>query len=236
MLALLYDIHGNLRALEAVIADARHRGADRWLVGGDVAAFGGRPAECVELLRSLEPASWVRGNWERWAVERAAIAERPELQDVADTVCAALGEDLVAELYALPESAALGDGVRAWHGSPISDVRSFLPERADDEAELLRDVHERRLLFGHTHLPFQRMAEREDGPPVELINPGSVGLPFDGDQRAGYALIDDSGCIQHVRLPYDVEAAIDDVRALAGGASWGSFVTQTLTQARFAAS
>jgi predicted phosphodiesterase len=232
MLALLYDVHGNLPALETVVADARRRGATRWLVGGDVAAFGGWPAETVAALRELAPATWIRGNWERWAVERDAIP-RPEFQAVADTVAAALGDELVDALSALPESADLGGGTRAWHGAPGSDVRSFLPTPAADEQELLAGVADRRLVFGHTHLPFRRIALRDGAPPVELVNPGSVGLPLDGDRRAGYALLHDDDRIEHVRLPYDTDAAVDAVRARAGDAPWGGFVAATLERAAF---
>ncbi|MDQ3740410.1 MAG: metallophosphoesterase, partial [Actinomycetota bacterium] len=65
MIALLYDVHGNAPALDAVIADARDAGATEWLIGGDVALFGAFPAETVARLRSLEGARWLRGNGER---------------------------------------------------------------------------------------------------------------------------------------------------------------------------
>ena len=65
------------------------------------------------------------------------------------------------------------DGVRFCHGSPVSDVRSFLPEPGDDEEELLAGVEEPRLVFGHTHLPFARLSAGG----IELVNPGSVGCP-----------------------------------------------------------
>ena len=69
MLACLYDVHGNLPALEAVLDDARARGATRWVLGGDYALFGGWPAETVAMLRELENAVWIRGNGERWTAE-----------------------------------------------------------------------------------------------------------------------------------------------------------------------
>ncbi len=76
----------------------------------------------------------------------------------------------------------MGDDAREWHGSPASDVRSFYPEPAADEAELLSSVSEIRLLSGHTYLQFRRVATSSRGA-AELINPGSVGPPLDGDPR-----------------------------------------------------
>ena len=76
MLAALYDIHGNLPALEAVLADADAAGADRFLLGGDYASLGAWPVETLERLRTLPSAGWLRGNWERW---QAHPGEAPEL-------------------------------------------------------------------------------------------------------------------------------------------------------------
>ena len=200
MLALLYDIHGNLPALEAVLDDAAGRGVDRWLLGGDMAPFGAWPAETVQRLRDLENAKWIRGNTERWMVDPI-----PAVEPMAVAVQAArdaLGYAVADELGALPESAALGDTVRAWHGSPVSDMRSFLPEPGEDEAELLIGVTDSRLYFGHTHLQFRRTAAGPNGE-VELVNPGSIGIPLDGDHRAAYALVGDDGAIEFRRVEYD---------------------------------
>jgi diadenosine tetraphosphatase ApaH/serine/threonine PP2A family protein phosphatase len=125
---------------------------------------------------------------------------------------------IVAELAALPESAPVGAGTRAWHGSPVSDVRSFTPHPGDDEAELLAGVTERRLIFGHTHLPFRRMSTAGQ---IELVNPGSVGMPFDGDHRAAYALLDeDDGTLTHRRVAYDHGAVPLALRERYGDAAW----------------
>ncbi|HWH92361.1 MAG TPA: metallophosphoesterase [Baekduia sp.] len=77
MLAILYDIHGNRPALEAVLGDARDRGADRFLLCGDYSAFGAWPVECVALLRTElgDSATWIRGNWERWQAEPDAVPD-----------------------------------------------------------------------------------------------------------------------------------------------------------------
>jgi diadenosine tetraphosphatase ApaH/serine/threonine PP2A family protein phosphatase len=223
MLALLYDIHGNLPALEAVIADAEDAGAERYFLGGDYTLFGGWPVECVERLTGLQ-ADWIRGNGERWTADPDAA---PEPARGASALCRALlGAELVAELAALPEVHADGE-VLFCHGSPISDVRSFLPDPAPDEAELLADVTAEQLVFGHTHLPFERTAERG----IELLNPGSVGMPFDGDPRAAYALLHENGAVERRRVAYDHESVPDRVREVLGAD--GEVAARRIEQARF---
>lgn len=229
MLAILYDIHGNLAALDAVIVDAKQRGADRWLIGGDVALFGPAPRETVMRLFELKPATWIRGNAERWTAQPGKAPD-----GVQGAVAAArdeLGEGLVASLVALPESAKLDDRTRAWHASPISDVRSFEPEPADDEAELIADVTDLRLVFGHTHIPFRRKSAGHGG--IELINPGSVGMPFDGDHRAAYAVMHDDGEIEHLRVGYDHVRVPVSLRARFGDAPWVDVPEKRFERATF---
>ncbi|HWI07371.1 MAG TPA: metallophosphoesterase family protein [Solirubrobacteraceae bacterium] len=228
MLALLYDVHGNSRALDAVLDDAAEQGASAYLVGGDVAIFGPWPEETVARLQELQPATWIRGNGERWT---AHPQDAPEfLRGAAEAAREALGDPLVAEHDALPESAAVADGTRAWHGSPVSDVRSFTPDPGDDEAELLAGATDRRLIFGHTHLPFARRAVAGD---VELVNPGSVGMPLDGDHRAAYALLHDDATIEHRRVAYDHDAVPDALRGRYGDAAWLERILYRFTRARF---
>jgi predicted phosphodiesterase len=207
VLAILYDVHGNLPALEAVLEDARQAGADRHLLGGDYALFGPWPHETVTRLRELD-ATWIRGNGERWTARPSDAPDDEVVQGAIGASRAELGEGLVGELAALPEQYATAEA-RYCHGSPRSDVRSFFPEPGDDEAELLGDVHEDRLVFGHTHLQFRRRS-RAGG--IELVNPGSVGMPFDGDPRAGYALVGGDGEIELRRVAYDHAASAAAVR------------------------
>jgi putative phosphoesterase len=223
VIACLYDVHGNLPALEAVLADARAQGADRWILGGDYALFGGWPAETVARLRELEPALWVRGNGERWTAAPQDAPDNEVVQGAIQASRTALGDELVEHLAALPADAREHDTLIC-HGSPVSDVRSFLPEPADDEAELLSGVETARLLFGHTHLPFRREARG-----IELVNPGSVGLPFDGDHRAAYALLHPE--VEHRRVEYDHATSAARVRELGG--AWTETVTRRIEQARF---
>jgi diadenosine tetraphosphatase ApaH/serine/threonine PP2A family protein phosphatase len=225
VLALLYDVHGNLEALRAALGDAGGQGATDFVLGGDYALFGPYPAETVAALRELEDAAWIRGNGERWT---AAPGEAPDDDVVQGAIAAArdaLGDAVVGELAALDEQ-LVRDGVRYCHGSPVSDVRSFFPEPAEDEEELLGDVTERWVVFGHTHLPFWR-----EGPGgVELVNPGSVGMPFDGDPRAAYALVHDDGRIEHRRVEYDHAASAAAVRERFPG-DWTATIARRIQRA-----
>jgi diadenosine tetraphosphatase ApaH/serine/threonine PP2A family protein phosphatase len=228
VLAVLYDVHGNLPALEAVLADAGQAGAERYLLGGDYALFGPWPDETVARLRDLD-ASWIRGNGERWT---ARPGEAPDDDVVQGAIAASrqeLGEAIVAELAALPERHVEADTLYC-HASPVSDVRSFLPEPADDEAELLAGVLEGRLVFGHTHLQFSR---RSSAGGAELVNPGSVGMPFDGDPRAAYALVGRDGEIEPRRVSYDHEASAAAVRQRFPG--FGETVARRIERASFVA-
>jgi predicted phosphodiesterase len=206
-IALLYDVHGNLPALEAVIADARGAGAERWVLGGDYAMFGPWPRETVDRLRELPEAEWIRGNVDRWTANPGDAPDDPVPQSAIAACREELGGRLVEQLGALPEQLVV-DGVRYCHASPVSDVHSFLPEPAPDEPELLGGIAERRLVFGHTHLAFAR-----EGPGgIELLNPGSVGVPLDGDTRASYALVREDGTIEHRRADYDAAASAAALR------------------------
>jgi predicted phosphodiesterase len=208
LLAVLYDIHGNLPALEAVLDDARAAGAERYVLGGDYALFGPWPRETVERLRELDDAAWIRGNGERWTAHPADAPQDQVVQGAVAACAEALGDALVAELAALPFDLAR-DNTRYVHASPQSDVASFAPQPDDAEDELLAEVRETRLVFGHTHLPFRRQA----GVGIELVNPGSVGMPFDGDRRASYLLVSDGGGPEHRRVAYAVERTLDALRS-----------------------
>jgi predicted phosphodiesterase len=226
MLACLYDIHGNLPALEAVLADAKAQGASRWILGGDYALFGGWPRETVDRLRGLDNAIWIRGNGERWTRDVDDAPDNPVVRAAIASVRAALGDDLVAGMADIEMLADDRDALIC-HASPPSDVRSFLPEPADDEAELLAGVTHRRVMFGHTHLPFRRISAVHD---IELVNPGSVGLPFDGDTRAAYALVHRDHAVEHRRVQYDHAAVAARLRDI--GEPWTETVARRIERAR----
>jgi len=204
--ALLYDIHGNLPALEAVLADADDAG--EFLLGGDYATAGPWPRETVERLKELENATWIRGNADRWLADRHD-APSP-IDEIAARTAELLGDELVAELVELPERAEIGDTLYC-HASPGSDMQSFGAEPGPLDSELLEDVSAKRVVFGHTHVQFQRTGSTG----IELLNPGSVGMPWDGDHRAAYAVIDGDR-VECRRVEYDWEGSVAAVRDRVG--------------------
>jgi predicted phosphodiesterase len=220
MLAALYDIHGNVPALEAVLADAREAGADRWLLGGDYGSWSPWPQETLELLLALPNTTWIRGNGERWIRElpwdRADIV--PELEEYES----GFGND-EGWLYSLQAQAEL-DGVLYVHGCPLRDDDSFAKEPAPEDFERLAGVNNRTIVFGHSHIQFQR-----EGPSgTYLVNPGSVGMPLDGDVGAAYALWHGGRAFEFRRVAYDNEKAAAAYEAL--GQPFGEYAAKRLRQ------
>jgi putative phosphoesterase len=227
-IGLLYDVHGNLPALEAVLGDAEAVEIDRWILGGDYASFGAWPTEVVQRLKTLVGATWIRGNWDRWQAGREHDFPYDErLRAGLAAVREALPPDLIAELGSLPETHQ-GRDTLFCHGAPHSDMDSFLPDPEAADEERLAGVDAQRVVFGHTHLAFTR---DHDG--ITLVNPGSVGMPFDGDTRAAWAVLHPDGRLEFRRVGYDVEAAASGVLARFGRHDWTAAVVARLRKASF---
>jgi predicted phosphodiesterase len=208
VLGVLYDIHGNLPALERVLAEADEEGVDCWLLGGDYGTPSPWPLETLERLKRLPNATWIRGNGERWL--REPPLDRPEVVETLREHDSGLGGD-EGWLYSL-QTQVLLDGVLYVHGSPLSDVESFAAEPQAGEERMLAGVRDRTVVFGHSHLQFRRPGP--DG--TDLLNPGSVGMPLDGDRRAAYALRRDDGEFGFRRVEYDADRAAAAWRAYGG--------------------
>jgi putative phosphoesterase len=212
---LLYDVHGNLPALEAVLRDARETPVTSWVLGGDYASFGAWPAEVVARQDELQDAVWIRGNWDRWqAGDHSDLPDDPNLRAALAAAVEGLGPELVARLGALPATQLDGDTLYC-HGAPGTDMASFLPQPDEHDKELLAGVTARLVVFGHTHLPVDR---EQDG--IRLVNPGSVGLPFDGDPRASWAVLHDDGRVELRRVEYDLDETCAGLARRFEGADW----------------
>ena len=108
------------------------------------------------------------------------------------------------------------------HGSPLSDVESFAPQPEPDEQRMLAGVRDGLVVFGHSHQQFRRPGP--DG--TELLNPGSVGMPLDGDTRSAWAVRTDDGKFAFRRTEYDVQRAADGYRKLGG--EFGEFAARRI--------
>jgi putative phosphoesterase len=213
-LAVVSDVHGNLTALDAVIADIARRGVDRVVHGGDLALVGAQPAEVIDRVRELGWAGIV-GNTDEllWRPEERGVQERnaPRLRgllgllfgEYAPATVELLGDDRMAWLRQLPHEHREGD-IALIHASP-GDLWRAPPPDADD-ADLGRtygSCDAEIVVYGHIHRPYVRTLHR-----FTVANSGSVGSPFDDDPRASYLLVD-SGTVQIVRVDYDIEREVD---------------------------
>ena len=210
----LYDIHGNIDALEAVLADPRAADPDLVVVGGDTVP-GPFCHEVLDRLASLSaPTAWVRGNGER-EVAAAAAADAPEPDQAGDAEVAAratatrLGAERARPLGQLPLTIER-DGVLFCHATPRRDdeiiTRISPAERLTDA---LSGVPASLVVAGHTHQQDDRTAGT-----TRFVNAGSVGLPYEGDGAARWLWIED-GNPELRTTAYDSAAAGE--RMLASG-------------------
>jgi predicted phosphodiesterase len=217
VLGILYDIHGNLPALERVLEEAAQLDVDRWLLGGDYGTPSPWPEETLARLHELPNATWIRGNGERWL--REPPLDRPEVMQTYDLFQGSFSDELVDELFSLPAQAEL-DGILYVHGSPLSDVDSFPAQPSEDDERMLVGVRERTVVFGHSHLQFRRPGPNG----TDLVNPGSVGMPLDGDARGAWATWD--GDFEFRRTAYDVARAAAGYRSMGG--DFGEFAARRI--------
>jgi putative phosphoesterase len=216
-LAIVSDIHGNLTALDAVIADIGRRGVDRVVHGGDLALVGCQPAEVVDRVREL---GWpgIVGNTDEllWRPEELAAQEQkaPKLQSLlrllfneySPATRELLGEERISWLRALPAEWRDGE-LAVVHASP-GDLWRAPPPEADD-AELsatYAPCDAQIVVFGHIHRPFVRRLDR-----MLIANSGSVGSPFDGDPRASYLVVTPRE-VKIIRVEYDVDREVAMLR------------------------
>ena len=173
-----------------MLADAQREGVETILFGGDL-TWGPEPAEALGKIRSLPDALFVRGNCDRepddWERSRLSV-------------------DDVAFLQGLPERVEL-DGVLYTHATPRSDEEVVTPATSDEEiAEIVAGVEQLAVVVGHTHM----QQDRKIGS-VRWVNAGSVGLPYEGELAAFWALVDD-GEVELRKTRLEVDEVADAFR------------------------
>ncbi|MDA8216833.1 MAG: metallophosphoesterase family protein [Dehalococcoidales bacterium] len=221
-IAVLSDIHGNLHALEAVLADMDAQGVDRVYCLGDLVGYGAFPNEVIALIRERGIPT-VMGNYDEGVGfdkdECGCAYTDPEMRRLGDLSLMWSRERVTAENKAFLRSLhpqirfeAAGRRFLLVHGSPRKINEYLYESRPDHSFERLARASEADvLIFGHTHLPY---AKEVAG--VLFVNTGSVGKPKDGDVRSCYVLLDvraDGAVADFRRVAYDVAGAASAVRA-----------------------
>jgi predicted phosphodiesterase len=196
----LYDIHGNIDALEAVLADPRAADPDVVLVGGD-AVPGPFARATLDRLSALD-ARWIRGNGEREVAEALTAGASDDLAQLTARLTATeIGDDAATALGTLPLTLEL-DGVLYCHATPRRDDEMVTRiSTAERWAQVLGDVSAAVVVAGHTH---QQDDREVDG--VRFVNAGSVGLPYEGDGAARWLWVAD-GVPEARSTWYDAVAA-----------------------------
>jgi len=187
--AALYDIHGNLAALEAVLAEVPDDATI--VVGGDICAGGDQPSETLARLRGLgDRVVWLRGNSER---ELVAGEEGLASDEFLEGARSALSEEEIEFLYGLPETQRVED-VLYCHASPRNDLDIFTERTPEGRIAFLFDgLDVSTVVCGHTHTQFERTVAG-----VRVVNAGSVGMAYE-EEPGAYWLLD----LVHRRTPYD---------------------------------
>ncbi len=216
--AIISDVHGNVRALEAVLADLRARGPfDRVINGGDLAFGGPRPGETMAALEALAYPTII-GNTDEWvaaAAEGAGGVPEP-VQRAAEWTGRQLSADQLESLHRLPMvhrvEPAGGPPLVVVHATPVSTTDAIMPDAPDEVlTRAMEQARTRTLAYGHIHQAYIR--EVGDG---LVVNVGSVGFPFDGDPRPAWAI-----CTLHngrwhaeiLRVAYDREAVARELES-----------------------
>jgi predicted phosphodiesterase len=223
---ILSDIHANLEAHQAVLADA-HGKYDRIVCIGDLVGYGADPNAIVDWARQ-NVAVIIRGNHDRVNAEtdpNGPESFNPAAQSSTIWTRNALFPESREYLHRLPRGPLPYEGLDLVHGSPVDEDEYVIT--ASDAAPLLPHLEAQLTFFGHTHrqggfrlarrsvafLPAARRVEIEPKY-FYLVNPGSVGQPRDGDPRAAYALYSpEERAVEFHRVAYDVDRAAAKIRA-----------------------
>ncbi len=242
-LAIIADIHANLRALQAVMDHLEKWQPDRVIVAGDIVNRGPCPAECLHFVQDKRRTNdWhvVIGNHEEYVIHHSLpdtphSGPRFQIYQTSFWTYQQLKGD-VSALKAMPyhSTQSTPDGlIHVTHASMRGTRDGILPHVSDDQLRKQIDPQATIFCVGHTHLPLVRQIDQ-----TLVVNCGAVGLPFDGDPRAGYAQIerlDHHWQAQIIRLDYDrvqADRDFDDSGFMENSGAFAPLIRRELRTAR----
>ena len=214
--AALYDIHGNLPALDAVLAEVRAAGVDRIVIGGDVVP-GPMPVECLDRLASVDvPVDYIAGNGETAVIAAIEGRDLPRMPESAAEgvrwVARALRPDQQPRLASWTLTLTLdveGVGrVLFCHATPRNNTEIFTQQTSDAAlASVFTGIDADVVVCGHTHIQHDRSLDT-----LRIVNAGSVGMPF-GPAGADWLLLGPTVELRHTS--YDLAGAAERIRGRA---------------------
>jgi len=204
---LLADVHANWPALAAI-----DETFDACFFLGDAVDYATDPANCIEWLRQYANAT-VRGNHDHSVAQRVTMRPAGTFRRIAAAMrphhFSVLNDEHLTWLARMPVTQHLSDGRHTYllvHASPRDPMDEYVPGSVEQWTTRLEHVDVDFVLVGHTHVPMHLQLER-----TQVINPGSVGQPRDGDSRAAYAVIE-NGKVEFRRVAYAIDRTINHMR------------------------
>lgn len=238
-LAILADIHGNLRALEAVLTDASQAGAEDIVFLGDLVYNGLDPQMCFDLLMKYKPIVTIKGNTDAYLEEIPTFVVRNEEDErllkhykYTSIRMSKKARETIASFDSTKRFEIEGVSVLACHGTPSSYSDGLFEDNADIGA-LAKEMKSDGIslvLSAHTHIPSDFT---KDG--VRFINPGAIGFSLDGDSRPSYAIVelaDGKIRAQFKRVEYDSKRYIQEVEHALEGFPLFEFLRYTLEKGK----
>ena len=221
-ICIVADVHGNLAALDVVLADAQALGVEKYVCLGDVVGYGPHPGECLSRLRDLD-CQILQGNHEAGLLRLPTRGRFNEYAEQAiEYTRRVLSEELTEYVAGFPAQVKMEEGLLFVHGSPFDrDEYLVYPHQVET---ILSSGTEWMTFCGHTHLQFvhdgdELLQGEQAGYALDpgrryLVNPGSVGQPRDKDPRTAYAVVDlEAKTLDQIRLEYDIERTVADIQA-----------------------
>jgi putative phosphoesterase len=214
-IAVLSDIHGNGIALDYVINDIKNQNIDKVIILGDVVMKGPMPSEVMKELKKLDILAWIKGNTDEWFKEineyfKPKNHKEKELYEYYKYVETKLTEEDIEFINNLPVRSSLIINelkILCVHGTPQSIIGAIDGSVPIEEIkEIIKDVKEDIILCGHSHCPFIGEVKGK-----KIFNVGSIGIPFDKDNRASYGILDFSNGdvkLVNMRVNYSIDEII----------------------------